>query len=391
MITHRTNELIHNMMKVIENILPRDQITYMLLGEHTRNSAYNALVNYDSITDPESRIITVGDPSSFHLSHFYPVLPIEYVVDGDRFSTKKNSNNDNNNNNYTNKYNNNIYDNNNSNNYNNNNKNNNNKSNSNINAMKLKKNDDENVDKDSYHPLFVMQGNFGGKHAHRKDPIGTLNCLRNIEEKIRKEKKDTNVINNIDFIDNNDKILKTNNISESHSNIETHKKNRKKRRKLRKRIHINEERFLSEKSIEIDDNELLKSDKLHGFNPSEHSLESVNIDLIGHLNGKVEVGTLRTGAVRFLSDLSSKDYYSSISQVSEMEMILIDADYLSSPRPSPLFLFHSSSISPSTDSSSSPSSSSFFSLLYIRFLFSPISFTPLSLLPSLTYISLFTS
>ena len=51
------------------------------------------------------------------------------------------------------------------------------------------------------------------------------------------------------------------------------------------------------------------------FSPVEHSSKSVSIDLVGHLSGKVDIGKLRTGEVRFLSDLGSKDYYVAISKV----------------------------------------------------------------------------
>jgi hypothetical protein len=52
-----------------------------------------------------------------------------------------------------------------------------------------------------------------------------------------------------------------------------------------------------------------------GFNPSLSAINTVSIDLVGHLEGAIDVGTLKTGKVRFLSDLSSKEYYRSISQV----------------------------------------------------------------------------
>ena len=297
MITHRTNELIHDMMKEIENIIPRQQITYMLLGEHTQKSAENLISNYDSITDPKSRIITVGDPKSFHLSHFYPVLPIEYVIDQDHLPKRKTinhsrypiikqiDNHDNDANNETTNINNNM------------------------------KEDEKKAGKDPYHPTFVIQGNFGGKHSHRKNPLGTLNCLRAIENKIMKEKT---IVSDTKNTKNNTisqyKVSETNSSTVSNLNSVSNQGNttmRNFRRKLRKDATAIKKRFLSEDNTEIG--------KVHKYNPAAQSSESLSIDLIGHLNGKVEVGTLRTGAVRFLSDLTSKNYYSSISQVKKKE------------------------------------------------------------------------
>ena len=306
MITHRTNELIHDMMKEVENIIPRQQITYMLLGEHTQKSAEAIISKYDSTTDPKSRIITVGDPKSFHLSHFYPVLPIEYVVQQDHLPKRK------------------IIDISNSrfpvfkevNNHDDDNE----KKTANIsNNMKAVeknfelRNHDKKAEKDSYHPTFVIQGNFGGKHSHRKNLLGTLNCLRAIEDKIMKGKT---VLSNTKTTKNDaiseHKMLKTNSSANTRPNSVINYGNttmKSIKRRLRKDTSAIEKRFLSEDNTEIG--------KHHKYNPAAQSSESLSIDLIGHLNGKVDVGTLRTGAVRFLSDLSSKNYYSSISQVRE--------------------------------------------------------------------------
>lgn len=53
----------------------------------------------------------------------------------------------------------------------------------------------------------------------------------------------------------------------------------------------------------------------NGINSSRNSIKSISIDLIGHLNGPVDIGLLKTGSVRFLSDLSSKQYYNAVSKV----------------------------------------------------------------------------
>ena len=52
------------------------------------------------------------------------------------------------------------------------------------------------------------------------------------------------------------------------------------------------------------------------FSPQNSALNSISIDLVGHLNGEVNIGHLRTGKVRFLSDLNSREYYEAISRVS---------------------------------------------------------------------------
>ena len=84
LITHRTNELIHEQMATIESILPRQQVTYMFLSEHTEKRGFEEINSYDGnmeILADKYKIIKIGDPKSFNLQHFYPVLPREYVVD----------------------------------------------------------------------------------------------------------------------------------------------------------------------------------------------------------------------------------------------------------------------------------------------------------------------
>jgi hypothetical protein len=50
------------------------------------------------------------------------------------------------------------------------------------------------------------------------------------------------------------------------------------------------------------------------FDPGRTSLDTISIDLVGHLDGPIDVGKLKTGPVRFLTDLSSLEYYRSISK-----------------------------------------------------------------------------
>jgi hypothetical protein len=141
--------MVHETMAAVEALIPRNQTTYMFLGEHTQKDAYRILSNYDNAVagpldtttssgfgSPYSGIravhgVRIGDPDSFHLTHVYPVLPMEYVIDPPDSGTEYGT-----------------------------------------------------AEANVYHPLFAMQGNFGGKHAHRKDPKGTVNCLKRIEDKI---------------------------------------------------------------------------------------------------------------------------------------------------------------------------------------------------------------
>lgn len=376
LITHRTNEMFHSLMSVIENIIPRNQTTYMFLGEHTHNTAKKIVSEYDSdssipemtgnsgkleisvnsnftnsgITDFEGlKIVTVGDPRSFDLSHFYPVVPKEYFMRSKkslkmREIIENKFKNDIENNEYNESNDESVY-NDNKNYIDNNNNNDSNDSNSEIKTnlrtknqsdqsndlndkysklkdyqinllqtalVKLEKTENER-EKKTYHPLFVVQGNFGGKHSHRKDPVGTLNCLRKLEDKLKVESLDKQ------------KELK---------------KERRREKLLRNKLNYVRRKTMEENSdfnntVNLEKNNDIKDSKISSefdindykpilstyngnesyFSPIESSLKSISIDLVGHLNGKVEVGNLKTGKVRFLSDLGSKDYYEAISKV----------------------------------------------------------------------------
>ena len=386
LITHRTNEMFHSLMSVIENIIPRNQTTYMFLGEHTHNTAKKIVSEYDSdssipeiignsgkleisvksnftnsgIMDFEGvKIVTVGDPRSFDLSHFYPVVPKEYFMRSKKslkmreiIENKFKNDNDNNENNESNSE---SVNNDNKNDIDSNSNSDGNDSNSEIKInlrtknqshqnndlndkysrlkdyqmnllqtalVKLEKTENER-EKKTYHPLFVVQGNFGGKHSHRKDPVGTLNCLRKLEDKLELES-----------------VVKQKEL----------KKERRREKLLRNRLNHMRRKTMEENS---DFNNTIKFEKINNvrkpksteseandnkpilsindgndscFSPLESSLKSISIDLVGHLNGKVEVGILKTGKVRFLSDLGSKDYYEAISKVKKMKIIY---DYLS--------------------------------------------------------------
>ena len=486
--------MIRPMMALMEKMIPRNHTTYMFLGEHTENTAGKILHGYDSnilnenktisefststntafsqekinynlvntdsskITDLKNKEILdsgsviVGDARSFHLSHFYPVLPRDYVVSSkktvkklftentiigninkerntknknsyidnrrdvndssksDKFLNKNGNNSSNNNdnnssNNDDNNSNNdrdkikstnkNIQNNENNskelktteininsdnNNNNNNVDNNNNNNNKEKNSLRNDQINDEYID-DFYHPYFVMQGNFGGKHSHRKDPKGILNCLRMIEGKLKIEKeqikeksrekekdKEKEEIKEVlieqikeredkdkekqnrklskfvksSKMNQNDKYTEiisgnirreiatekkllstvTNNtlthtiISETTSIQQTQHhtlstQNAQSEKEKDKEKERKEKTF--QKKENSDTNFILKN---ANFSPQKSALNSISIDLVGHLNGEVNIGHLRTGKVRFLSDLNSREYYEAISRVS---------------------------------------------------------------------------
>ena len=425
LVTHRTNEMIYPMMYLVESIIPRNQTTYMFLGEHTFRTAKKLINNHDSkiaadkldskqsknanmsslefkiSDDPSTRNVSVGDPATFQISYFYPVLPRghianmghekflkldgkpEYLNESSYYEsnsrhyernikrrTKLNEASDfefqnkmvdinrdtvaitdeifehklvlqtNTTDNLT--------------------------SNIEHREIGIEKNevlqrkdmreisddydDDYNDDDITYHPLFVMQGNFGGKHAHRKDPKGILNCLRKIEndiktESIKKRTQNNDKINEIDestkktletiekmsfmrnlisdeiglkmelnsvsnkshslYAENTD-INSVINATQSKTGIEDEKGEKT---KIRNKKQINKLK------IEKETLSMSTVKEKKTFSPVKHSSKSVSIDLVGHLSGKVDIGKLRTGEVRFLSDLGSKDYYLAISKV----------------------------------------------------------------------------
>jgi hypothetical protein len=159
----------------------------------------------------------------------------------------------------------------------------------------------------------VVQGNFGGKHSHRKDPVGTLNCLRKLEDKLKLESIDKQ--NELKKERQRGRLIRN---KLNYRNRKTMEENSdfNNSTKFEKNGDIKNSKISSE--FEINDNKPIFR-KINGydnyFSPLESSLKSISIDLVGHLNGKVEVGNLKTGKVRFLSDLGSKDYYEAISKV----------------------------------------------------------------------------
>ena len=146
------------------------QVSYMFLGEHTHNEARRMI-------DERAKNGTTMGSGAFSLSHFYPVMPRKYIIPP-RAPHARNRNSD----------------------YNQ-------PQNSHSNSDRSggssgvsgstdstthnsSSTADDAVDEadegpSTHRPFFVLQGNFGGKHAHRRDPKGALNCLRGIEDKWR--------------------------------------------------------------------------------------------------------------------------------------------------------------------------------------------------------------
>lgn len=121
-ITHRSEEFIHKSLASLHSYVPLNCSTFLFLSEHSERSAREYIANS---SDP----FLLEHKSELHLSHLFPVFPIEYFAAQDDSIQS---------------------------------------------SFRLFKQDDQSA-------LFGIQGNFGGKHKHRKDPRGVADCLRGIE------------------------------------------------------------------------------------------------------------------------------------------------------------------------------------------------------------------
>jgi hypothetical protein len=151
LITHRANEALHETLPIIESIIPRNRITFTFLGEHTKMTTKGIMESKDhttllvDYTNTNNMKVTEDlqlGKGDYRLAHFYPIVPMEYIGQS-RFKVEH--------------Y---LYD---------------------YVATWTSKPLAE-TSKDGW-PLksFSIQGNFGGKHAHRKDVKGTIECLKRIE------------------------------------------------------------------------------------------------------------------------------------------------------------------------------------------------------------------
>jgi hypothetical protein len=214
LISHRVNETMHEQLQTIESFIPRNKLAFVFLSEHTEltmrdmlaeKSIPYARVNADNMAE----MAIEKDMDNYQLSHFFPILPFNYIGTGggrDVVGEAMNS---------------------------------------------LWGGIGPKIDTSSFKggQVFSIQGNFGGRHAHRKDVKGTVDCLRELE------------------VDNEDSGSTT-----------------------------------------------LAAGPVH-------------LDLIGHVNGHVETGELKYGKIRFLSDLSSADYYKAIANTHFMIAAVGEPDY----------------------------------------------------------------
>ena len=88
LITHRTNETLHEQLHVIEGHIPRVRLTLVFLSEHTELTMTNIFkerrlshvrVNYDGELFPWPRDGTSKSRSPYRLSHFFPTMPLQYA------------------------------------------------------------------------------------------------------------------------------------------------------------------------------------------------------------------------------------------------------------------------------------------------------------------------
>ena len=148
LITHRANEAMHETLPIVEMYIPRNRITFLFLGEHTLHTTKEIMES--EAHKAETTVIEVGKPipaaaansNSYRLSHFYPIMPMEYIgksrLSGEAMILE-----------YTSQW----------------------------SSPPAKERSEEGWEVQT----FSIQGNFGGKHTHRKDVKGTVNCLKRVE------------------------------------------------------------------------------------------------------------------------------------------------------------------------------------------------------------------
>ena len=214
LISHRVNETMHEQLQTIESFIPRNKLSFVFLSEHTELTMRNifaekgipyARVNADNMAE----MAIEKDVDNYQLSHFFPILPFNYIGAGGKKDVVSNA----------------------------------------IDSLWGGIGPEIDTKSFKHGQVFSIQGNFGGRHAHRKDVKGTVDCLRDLE-------------------------------------------------------------MGREESI----NSNIEAGPLH-------------LDLIGHVNGHVDTGELKYGKIRFLSDLSSADYYKAISNTHFMIAAVGEPDY----------------------------------------------------------------
>jgi len=142
LVTHRTNEALHETLPKVEEVIPRDQLTFLFLGEHTKKGAAEVMSKAGHATASVGANLPKPPEKAYRLAHFYPIMPMEYIG-VTRSSAEANIYNA-----WTNFW-----------------------------YPELPA-----LSSDGYkNQAFAIQGNFGGKHAHRKDVKGTVECLQRVE------------------------------------------------------------------------------------------------------------------------------------------------------------------------------------------------------------------
>jgi len=225
LVTHRSNEALHETLPKIEEVIPRDQLTFLFLGEHTKKSTADIMAKAGHITAHVGAGSSKPPDRAYRLAHFYPIMPMEYIG-VTRSQAEANA---------FNAWNNFWYP-----------------------QLPL-------LSSDGYkNQAFAIQGNFGGKHAHRKDVKGTVECLQRVEASYQ------------------------------------------------------------------EDPEVAAAPLEPGASVDKSKTPlRVSLELIGHLNGELQLPTLRYGSVRFLSDLAPVDYYNAIAR-SQFMIAAVGEDYMTS-------------------------------------------------------------
>ena len=147
LITHRSGEAMHETLPIVESYIPKDKITFVFLGEHTRDTTEKAMAaeQKSTVTVAPGKEYTEGadkDGKSYRLAQFYPVVPMEYIGKSRLAGEAA------------------LFD---------------------YIASWTSKAAPERSSDGWPMQTFSIQGNFGGKHAHRKDVKGTVTCLQRVE------------------------------------------------------------------------------------------------------------------------------------------------------------------------------------------------------------------
>ncbi len=154
LVTHRSNEALHETLPKVEALIPRDQLTFMFLGEHTQTSTEDIMKKSGHVVahvGPGKRAAPEG---AYRVAHFYPIIQMGYLgTTRDPLEAR-------------------IRD----------------------WWANFWYPDLPDLSLDGFKmQSFAIQGNFGGKHAHRKDVKGTVECLQRIESSYQEDPHIANI------------------------------------------------------------------------------------------------------------------------------------------------------------------------------------------------------